>query len=75
MNCIICNRHPKPSANNPNLYNGFRCQDTGHFVHWNCREEFYRKKHGGEFGAQHAHKYSEVPVVIRQHTGQLELIS
>ncbi len=62
MTCTICNQELIQSNINKHLHNGFQCKDTGLFIHWKCRKEFYRNKNTGVYGTQHIHKYTEFPV-------------
>jgi|GEM_PF-2304191 len=65
MTCAICNKYLEQSKVNDVLYNGFQCKDTGLFVHWTCRRDFYHNKNYGLYGTQHIHKYAEFPVPIK----------
>lgn len=62
--CDHCNKTVYPSHKNDNLWFGFMCQDTKMFVSFDCKTDFYIRKNAGEYGPQHAHKYSEVPVMV-----------
>lgn len=74
MKCEICQKAFKASLKNPNLINGFRCMDTGFFIHTTCKTAYYTKKNAGEFGAQHKSKYSEFPISILTIQPQLPLL-
>lgn len=64
--CDFCNLPVFPSKKNPTLLDGFRDLDTKMFVGWNCYKEYYKAKHAGKFGKEHAGKYSEYPEDVPQ---------
>jgi DNA adenine methylase len=59
MICDLCN---KIVLHDSVKYKGFRCADTNMFIGSNCKDEYYKLKNAGEYGKQHANKFSEVPV-------------
>lgn len=62
--CDHCGKTVYPSAKNIYLWHGFECMDTGMFVSFDCRQDFYAKKNAGEYGVLHAGKYMERPVSV-----------
>ncbi len=59
IHCSICNKDPG-IAENPYHWNGFLDKDTNQHVCWNCQSAHYQQKNK----SQHAHQYSEFPVVL-----------
>jgi hypothetical protein len=62
--CGHCGKLTYPSHKNIYVFFGFMCSDTKKFVNNDCRTDFYNRKNAGEYGIQHANKYSETPVIV-----------
>lgn len=66
IECDFCGKLNYPSHDNPNLFWGFRDGDTGMFIGHNCKQNFYKAKNAGKYGADHANKISEIPEPVPQ---------
>jgi hypothetical protein len=62
--CDHCGKLVYPDARNIFLWFGFNCMDTGMFISNDCKKDYYIKKNAGHYGKEHAHKYSEFPVMV-----------
>jgi hypothetical protein len=62
--CDHCSKQVYPSHKNPHLFFGFLCMDTKMFVSNDCKNDYYLKKNKGEYGNEHRHKYSEMPIQV-----------
>jgi hypothetical protein len=64
ITCDFCKKQTGTHPSNSNLFNGFRCSDTGMFIASDCRKKYYQEKNRGLYGTQHMHKISEIPVPV-----------
>ena len=62
--CKVCDKVIAPYHGNHNIFWGSRCMDTGMFVCFACKKQYYLNKHAGLYGNEHRHKYSEMPVPV-----------
>lgn len=72
ITCDFCNKPVFPSEKNPTLFEGFRDLDTKMFIGRNCYNEYYKAKHTGKFGKEHAGKYSEYPEDVPFEPNKIE---